>query len=161
MASYQRYGYVNYQILSVEELLSRINDSVYDGIPCAEPILLLFDDGDDYYSVLRILSKKYNTKNIGTDPNYFKFVRVNNNLEMSFNGDIIDEHHPEIDVYEYTGGPLGYDKKILSYCRDLVDYEDLEKPVLCLFCLEDKNCSLDDIPEWVCDDFEIDLIKCH
>jgi hypothetical protein len=85
------------------------------------------------------------------------FVRTDNQLELSINGVIVDGHKPEVQLYEYLGGPLAYDEKIHRYCIDLFEYE--VKPVISFICVTDKNCSVDRIPEWIKEKFEVVLLE--
>ena len=52
---------------------------------------------------------------------------------------------------------MAYDEKIHRYFVNLVEYE--AKPVVCLICVADKNCSVADIPEWMKEEFEIAMLK--
>lgn len=76
---------------------------------------------------------------------------------MSLNGVIVNGHHPDVEVYKYLGGPLGFDEKTHRYFVDLVEYE--KKPVISLICIADKNCSIDDIPSWMHEKYEIAMLK--
>ena len=143
--------------ISEKELLKKVEDGVSKNTIWQKPLLLLTKDGSDYNYMLDSINEKYRTSTIVTEPNYFEFVRVGDKLEMSLNDEIIDGHHPDVDVYNYLGGPLGFDEKVHRYCVDLIEYET--KPVISFICVADKNCSVDDIPEWIKEQFEIALLS--
>ena len=143
--------------ISEKEFLQKLKDGVSKKVVWQKPFLLLTKDGSDYNYISDALSETYNNRYINTDPLHFKFVRNDNKLEMSLNGVIVDGHHPDVDIYEYLGGPLGYDEKIHRYCVDLVEYEG--KPVISFICVTDKNCSIENIPAWMHETFEIAKLK--
>ena len=143
--------------ISEKEFLQKLKDGVSKKVVWQKPFLLLTKNGADYLYINDSFKEKYKTKNINTDPAYFEFVRVDNKLEMSLNGVTVDGHNPDIDIYEYLGGPLGYDERIHRYCVDLVEYEN--KPVISFICVTDKNCSIENIPAWMHETFEIAKLK--
>ena len=103
------------------------------------------------------LNERFRSRNINTDPFNWEFVRVDGKLEISLNGDTVDGHNPSVDIYEYLGGCLGFDEKVHHYCIDLIEYE--AKPVISFFCVTDKNCSVENIPVWMKEQFEIAMLK--
>lgn len=139
------------------DLLKKVEDGVSGNVIWQKPLLLLTKNGSDYNYILDILNEKYRTRNINTEATYFEFVRDNNKLQMSLNGEICDGHHTDVDLYQYLGGPLAYDEKIHRYCVGLIEYE--AKPVISMICVSDKNCSVENIPEWMKDEFEISLLE--
>ena len=141
--------------ISEKELLQKVKDGVSKNAVWQKPLLLLTKNGDDYNYFMDTLNETYNTKNFNTDPAHFKFVRVDNKLEMSLNDVIFDGHHPDVDIYELLG--LSYDEKIHRYCADLFEYEG--KPVISFICVADSNCSVDNIPAWMYEKFEIVMLK--
>lgn len=143
--------------ISEKEFLKKVADGVSKEVIWDKPFLLLTKDGDNYIYMLDALKETYKSQNINTDPSSFEFVRIDDKLEMSHNGVIVDGHHPDVDIYEYLGGPLGYDEKIHRYCVDLVEYEG--KPVISFICIADKDCSIENIPAWMHDKFEIAMLK--
>ena len=143
--------------ISEKEFLQKLKDGVSKKVVWQKPFLLLCKDGSDYNYISDAINETYNSYCINTDPLHFKFVRNDNKLEMSLNGEIVDGHHPDVDIYEYLGGPLGYDEKIHRYCVDLVEYEG--KPVISFICVTDKNCSIENIPDWMYDKFDIGMIR--
>ena len=143
--------------ISEKEFLKKVADGVSKKVIWDKPFLLLTKDGDDYIYMLDALKETYKSQNINTDPFSFEFVRIDDKLEMSLNGVIVDGHHPDVDIYEYLGGPLGYDEKIHRYCVDLVEYEG--KPVISFICVSDKDCSIENIPDWMHDKFYIGMIR--
>lgn len=143
--------------ISEKEFLQKLGDGVSQKVIWQKPFLLLCKDGSDYIYLSDTISETYNIKIINTDHLHFKFVRNGNKLEMSLNGVTVDGHNPDIDIYEYLGGPLGYDERIHRYCVDLLEYES--KPVISFICLTDKNCSIEDIPAWMHETFEIAKLK--
>ena len=144
-------------VISEKEFLQKVADGVSKKIVWEKPFLLLFKDGDDYNYIVDMLSKAYKSRSIINEPTHYKFVRVGDKLEMSFEGAICNGHYPDVDIYKYLGGPLGYDEKIHRYCADLIEYES--KPVISLICISDKNCSVKNIPAWMEDKFEIAMLK--
>lgn len=143
--------------ISEKEFLQKLKDGVSKKVVWQKPFLLLTKDGSDYNYISDAINETYNNYCINTDPLHLKFVRNDNKLEMSLNGVIVDGHHPDVDIYEYLGGPLGYDEKIHRYCVDLVEYEN--KPVISFICVTDKNCSIENIPAWMHETFEIAKLK--
>ena len=145
--------------ISEKEFLQKLGDGVSQKVIWQKPFLILCKDGSDYIYLSETISETYNHSYITTvEPLYFKFARNDNNLEMSLNGVIVDGHHPDVEVYMFLGiGPLGYDERIHRYCVDLLEYES--KPVISFICLTDKNCSIEDIPAWMYEKFEIAMLK--
>ncbi len=143
--------------ISEKEFLKKVADGVSKEVIWDKPFLLLTKDGDDYNYMFDALKETYKSQNINTDPSSFEFVRIDDKLEMSLNGVIVDGHHPDVDIYEYLGGPLGYDEKIHRYCIDLVEYEG--KPVISFICVADKDCSIENIHDWMYDKFDIGMIR--
>lgn len=143
--------------ITEKELLKKVEDAVSKKKVLQKPLLILTKDGSDYICITDSLSETYNVKNINTDPSYYEFVRVDGNLKMSFNGEIFDGHHADVDIYEYLGGPLGFDESIHRYCLNLIEYES--KPVISFICVADKNCSVECIPAWIKEKFELAMLK--
>ena len=143
--------------ISVEAFLGKIAEGMSKKVICQKPILGLTKDGVDYNWVSDRLSETYVHYNINTDALNYDFVEVEGKLEMAYNGQIVNGHHSDVDIYEYLGGPLGYDEKIHRYCVNLAKYES--KLVISLMCIADKNCSVEDIPAWMTEEFEIFMLK--
>lgn len=141
------------------ELLRKVEAAVSKKTIWQKPLLLLTKDGSDYNYIIDALNKKCHVMNINNNPSFSKFVRVNGKLELSLNGQICNAHHPEVDVYEYLGGPLAYDENIHRYCIDLVEYD--AKPVISFICVADKNCAAENIPAWIQEQFEIAMLKLY
>jgi len=139
------------------DLLKKVEDGVSRKAVWQKPLLLLAQNGSDYNYILDILNEKYRTRTINTEATYFEFVRDNNKLQMSLNGEICDGHHTDVDLYKYLGGPLAYDEKIHRYCVGLIEYE--AKPVISMICVCDNNCSVENIPVWMQDEFEICMLE--
>ena len=144
-------------IITEKELMQKIEDGVSRNVVWQKPLLLLTKDGSDYNYMLDSINEKYRTSSIVTEPQFCEFVRVGDKLEMFLNGEMVDGHHPEVDMYDYLGGPLGYGEKIHRYCAALVEYE--AKPVISFICVADNNCSVEDIPGWMKEQFEIVMLK--
>ena len=145
------------KLISENELLKKVEEGVYKTAVWQKPLLLLTKNGDDYNYITDLLHETYRGRGIGITPDYHEFVRVDNKLEISLNGVIVDEHHSDVDFYEYLGGPLAYDEKIHRYCVSLFEYE--AKPVISFICVTDKNCAVEDIPEWMEKEFEIAILE--
>lgn len=143
--------------ISQEELLKKVTAGVSKSVIWKKPLLLLTKDSSDYNIISDKLNETFRTRIINTDPSHFTFVRVNNLLEITLKGVFVDYHQPDVDVLANLGGPLAFDEKIHRYCVDLVEYE--AKPVISLICVTDKNCSAEDIPEWMNEKFEILMLK--
>jgi hypothetical protein len=139
------------------ELLKKVEDGVSRKTLWPKPLLLLTQNGSDYNYISDSLNEKYQVRSINTDACYFEFVQADNNLEMSYNDVIVDGHHPDVDLYKYLGGPLAYDEKIHRYCVNLLKYE--AKPVISMICVSDQGCSIEDIPEWMKEEFEIYMLE--
>lgn len=143
--------------ISEKEFLQKLKEGVFQKVVWKKPFLLLTKDGSDFNYISDAISETYNYSYITIDPQHIKFVRNDNNLEMSLNGVIVDGHRPDVEVYVYLGGPLGFDENIHRYCVALVEYES--KPVISLICVTDKNCSIENIPSWMHEIFEIAMLK--
>ena len=137
--------------------MKKIENGVSKNEIWEKPLLLLTKGGDDYNYMLDSINDKFRTASIVLEPKYYNFVRKDGKLELSFNGEVCDGHHTDVDVYEYLGGPLGYDEKTHHYLADLVKYEC--KPVISFICVADSNCSVGDIPAWIKEQFEIAMLK--
>lgn len=144
--------------ISESDLFKMVEEGVSKKVVWQKPLLLLTKNGDDYNYISDIITDKYRTKNINTDATIFQFVQIDNQLEQTFNGEVIDYHHSDIDLYEYLGGPLGYDEKVHRFCVGLTKYG--KKPVISFVCVADNNCSIDDIPTWMQNEFEIRMFNC-
>ncbi len=142
--------------ISEKELLQKVKDGVSKTTIWQKPLLLLTQNGSDYNYIMDTINEAYNIKNINTDPSHIVFVRENGKLESTLNGVTID-YHSDADIYEYLGGPLAYDEKTHRFCVDLVEYEG--KPVISIICVADKNCSVENIPDWMHEKFEITMLK--
>lgn len=145
-----------YQITE-KDLLKKVEDGVSKNVIWQKPLLLLTKNGEDYNNIMDTLNDIFSEKNINTDPFNWNFVRVDGKLELSLNGVTVNGHYPDIDIYEYLGGPLGFDEKVHRYCVDLLEYE--AKPVISLICVQDKNCSVEDIPVWMKEQFAVFLFS--
>ena len=144
--------------ISEKEFLKKVADGVSKKVIWDKPFLLLTKDGDDYNYMLDALKETYKSQNINTDPSSFEFVRIDDKLEMSLNGEICNGHHPEIDIYKFLESANNrYDERTLQYCVDLVEYEG--KPVISLICTDSKDYSIENIPAWMHDKFEIAMLK--
>ena len=143
--------------ISEKAFLQKLKNGISQKVIWKKPFLLLTRNGSDYNYISDTINETYHISYINTDPVHFKFVRNDNKLELLLNGIIIDGHHSDIDAYVYLGGPLGYDEKTHRYCVDLVEYE--KKPVISFICIENINCSVEDIPAWMQDKFEIAIIN--
>jgi len=147
----------NIETITEKVLLKKVEDGVSKNKIWQKPLLLLTKDGDDYNYMLDALKETYKSQNINTDPSSFEFVRIGDKLEMSFNGEKVNGHHTDVDVYYYLGGCKGYDEKTHRYCVDLVEYE--AKPVISFICVTDKDCSIENIPDWMQEKFEIAMLQ--
>ena len=147
----------NIETITEKVLLKKLEDGVSKNKIWQKPLLLLTKDGDDYNYMLDALKETYKSQNINTDPSSFEFVRIGDKLEMSFNGEKVNGHHTDVDVYYYLGGCKGYDEKTHRYCVDLVEYE--AKPVISFICVTDKDCSIENIPDWMQEKFEIAMLQ--
>ena len=145
-------------LVTETDLLTRIKDGVSKIKIWEKPMLLLTKDGDDYNHICDLIADTFCTLTINTDALNYDFIRIDNRLEASWNGNVYDLHHPEIDLYEYLGGPLGYDEKIHHYCVGLAEYE--AKPVISMICIGDKGCSIENIPAWIEKQFDIVMYEC-
>ena len=67
-----------------------------------------------------------------------------------------DELKQEVEFYKNLGGCLGYDEEHHRYCVGLCKYES--KPVISFICISDKLCSIDSIPEWMYNEFDIVML---
>ena len=143
--------------ITEEELLGKVQDGVSKNVIWQKPLLLLTKDGSDYTYIMDKLGERFSKKNINTDPFNWDFIRVDGKLELSLNGVSVDGHNPDVDIYEYLGGPLGFDEKVHRYCVNLIEYE--AKPVISLICVQDKNCSVENIPTWIKEQFEVVMLK--
>ena len=146
------------ELISEKELLKKVREGVSKKVAWQKPLLLLTKNGDDYIYITDLLHETYRGRAIGNGPVYHEFVRVDNKLEISLNGIIIDYHHSDVDFYEYLDSSyLGYDEKIHRYCVSLVEYE--AKPVISFICVTDKNCSVENIPAWMKEEYEIAMLE--
>ena len=145
------------ELISEKELLKKVQEGVSKKAAWQKPLLLLTQNGSDYNYIRDLLKENYRSSCIVNEPFYNEFVRVDNKLEMSLNGVIVDYHHSDVDFYEYLGGCLGYDEKIHRYCVSLVEYE--AKPVISFICVTDKNCSVKNIPAWMKEEYEIAMLE--
>ena len=143
--------------ISQEELLQKVAEGVSKSAEWKRPLLLLTKDGGDYNFILDRIDEAYHTSCINTDPHYYSFSRVNNQLEIYLNGEVADYHKPDVEVYIYLGGPLAFDETIHRFCVDLLEYE--AKPVISMICVSDKNCSVKDIPAWMNEKFDIVMLQ--
>ena len=110
--------------ISEKEFLKKVADGVSKEVIWKKPFLLLTKNGADNNYMLDALKETYKSQNINTDPSSFEFVRIDDKLEMSLNGVIVDGHHPDVDI-----------------------------------CIADKDCSIENIPDWMYDKFDIGMIK--
>lgn len=143
--------------ISEKELLKKVEEGVSKKAVWQKPLLLLTKNGSDYNYINDLMRETYHDRCVVNEPFDFKFVRTNGELEMSLNGVIVDYHHPDVDLYKYLGGALGYDEEVHRYCVGLVEYE--AKPVISFICVTDKNCSVENIPEWMKEEYEIAMLE--
>jgi hypothetical protein len=144
--------------ISEKEFLKKVADGVSKEVIWKKPFLLLTKNSADYLYINDALSETYKSKHIVIEPAYIKFVRIDDKLEMSLNGEICNGHHPEIDIYKFLESANNrYDERTLQYCVDLVEYEG--KPVISLICTDSKDYSIENIPAWMHDKFEIAMLK--
>lgn len=139
--------------ISEKELMKKVEEGVSGTAVWQKPLLLLTKNGDDHNYISDLLHKNFRDKYIESEPSFDEFVRVDNKLEMTLNGVIVDYHFPDVDLYKYQRGPMAFDEKVCSYCVNLIEYEG--KPVISFICVADKDCAIEDIPEWMEDEFEI------
>lgn len=147
-----------------KELLNKVKDGVSKNVIWQKPLLLLTNNDKDYLYICDTLNELYRVMNINTDYINFEFVRRDNKVELMYKGKdpeykgmICDGHKPDVDIYEYLGGALAYDEEIHRYCVGLTEYE--AKPVISLMCVADKISSVENIPEWMKESFEIAMLK--
>ncbi len=117
-------------------------------------MLLLAKNGSDYLNVVDSINECYQDQEYSftiVDAEQITFVKNQGKVEMMVQGVTCDGHKPSIKVYVHLGTKYFYN--VLHYCVDLCEYE--AKPVIFLICEADKDCSVEDIPTWVNDDFEI------
>jgi hypothetical protein len=147
--------------ITEESLLKKVADGVSRKSVWTKPMLLLTKDGDDYLYISDTLNEIYpKSKCINVDPSYYRFDVVDGEqVLVLLTGDeevIIDGHSPEVEFYKNLGGPLGYDEEHHRYCVGLCKYES--KPVISFICISDKLCSIDSIPEWMYNEFDIVML---
>ena len=63
-----------------------------------------------------------------SEPKYNTFATFNDKFECLLDGDVVDAHKSDVDVYFYLEGYPLYDKVNLRYCVGLAKYEN--KPVI-------------------------------
>ena len=147
----------NIETISKKVLLKKVEDGVSKNKIWQKPLLLLTKDGSDYNYMSDSIDELYQTRAIVMEPRYFKFVRNGDKLERSFNSAKVNGHNTDVDVYYYLGGNIGYDEITHRYCVDLVEYE--AKPVISFICVADKDCSIENIPDWMQEKFEIAMLQ--
>ena len=145
--------------ITEKELLIRVADGVSKNVIWTKPMLLLTKDDDDNIYMNDTLNEIYeNVYCINGDPHYK--VEVVNGKPVGLRKreeKIVVRHRPEIELYKYLGGCLGYDEDHHRYCVELCKYES--KPVISFICVLSKLCSIDCIPEWMYDEFEILMLE--
>ena len=134
-------------------LLQKIDNAISNTAPWQKPLILLFEDGDKYNSVLDVITDKYRHAFIISEPKYMTFVTKDNQTECLLNGKTVDAHKPETDLYLYLEGTPLLDIEALNYCIGLFQYE--KKPVICMICTTGKDTRIDNFPAWLSDGLEI------
>ena len=127
----------NVVFITEKELLQKIADGVSKKNVWQKPMLRLTKSGSDYNYMSDTINEKYQTRN-------FQTVPVFNTSD-------------DVDLYYYLGAYLWYDEEIHRYAVGLCNAES--KPVISFFCVEDKGCSIEEIPAWMEDEFEIVMLK--
>ena len=142
-------------IIGEKELLSKISDGVTKNAAWEKPLLLLTQNGDDYVYLNDAINEQYKTRCITSEPYYNTFEEINGRFECLLNGNVVDDHHPEVDVYKYLG--CSYAVAVHRYCVDYFKYEG--KPVVSFVCVSDKDCEIENIPAWIYEEFEVILLQ--
>ena len=135
-----------------QDLLNKIEAGVLQTAPWQKPLVLLIEDGGVYNDVFDTIREKYKTYCVVSEPKYNTFATVNDKFECLLDGDVVDAHKSDVDVYFYLEGHPLYDEVNLRYCACLAKYEN--KPVISLICDVAEN-----VPDWVYGDFEVLIIK--
>jgi hypothetical protein len=120
--------------ISIEEVMKKVEDGVSKKNVWQKPLLLLTKNGDDYNYVHDELNDRFRSAA----------------LNQVVNND-------DVDYYEYLGGPLGYSEDFHHRCVEY--FENKHKPVISFICVEDKNCSVENIPTWIYEQFEVVMLK--
>ena len=134
--------------------MQKIADSIQKETTWEKPMLLLTKNGNDYNEFVDSLSETYPNETHSftvVDAEHINFIRVDGKLEMKVQDVICDGHKSDVKLYTHLG--INYCDKVLHYCVNLLEYET--KPVIYIVCKADNTCSIDNIPEWVKDEFDI------
>lgn len=142
-------------IIGEKELLSKISDGVTKNVAWEKPLLLLTQNGDDYVYINDAINEQYKTRCITSEPSYHTFEEINGRFECLLDGNVVDNHHPEVDVHKYLG--CSYAVAVHRYCVDYFKYEG--KPVVSFVCVSDKDCQIENIPAWIYEEFEVMLLQ--
>ena len=142
-------------IIGEKELLSKISDGVTKNVAWEKPLLLLTQNGDDYVYINDTINEQYKTRCITSEPSYNTFEEINGRFECLLDGNVVDNHCPEVDVHKYLG--CSYAVAVHRYCVDYFKYEG--KPVVSFVCVSDKDCQIENIPAWIYEEFEVRLLQ--
>ena len=142
-------------IIGEKELLSKISDGVTKNVAWEKPLLLLTQNGDDYVYINDTINEQYKTRCITSEPSYNTFEEINGRFECLLDGNVVDNHYPEVDVHKYLG--CSYAVAVHRYCVDYFKYEG--KPVVSFVCVSDKDCQIENIPAWIYEEFEVRLLQ--
>ncbi len=141
--------------ISKNELLQKLNAGSANPAGLGKPIILLIPNHTVYNQVVSTLDAEYGQAQrhfTVVDADHIQFVLQAGKLDMIINGEVCDGHHPDTKVYVHLG--TGFFENVLQYSVNLFEYEN-HKSVIYMVCGSDKGCSLENIPQWVYEKFEI------
>ena len=120
--------------ISTKEIIKKVEDGVSKKNVWQKPLLLLTKNGDDYNYVEGELDDRFRSAALNSAGN-----------------------NDDVDFYEYLGGRLGYSEQFHRICVDC--FEKTHKPVISFICVEEANCSVENIPAWIYEQFEVVMLK--
>jgi len=122
--------------ISTKEIIKKVEDGVSKKNVWQKPLLLLTKNGDDYNYVSDELNDRFRSAALN-------HIIINND---------------DVDFYEYLGDDLlGYSEQFHHICVDC--FEKTHKPVISFICVEEANCSVENIPAWIYEQFEVVMLK--
>ncbi len=144
--------------ITEKELLEKVEAGVHGTNTWKKPMLLLTKSDSDYNYISDVIREKYKSiYYIVNEPHHIEFERVDGKLKCSLNGVELGALHPDVELYGYLGGYISYDEPTHKFCVNCVEFEG--KPVISYFCIENKGCAVEDIPDWFYDAFEIVMLQ--
>lgn len=140
---------------SISEFMQEIAGGLANPSGWKKPVIVLIPEYTVYNQVVSALDTEYGQVQRHfsvVDADHIRFVLQSEKLDMIINGEVCDGHRSDTKMYVHLG--TGFYENILQYSVNLFEYEN-HKPVIYMVCESYKDCSLENIPQWVYEKFKI------